>query len=64
MLGYAAPAGARLFGGEAWQEVQLRAVSGDAATWHVWHGGPVFVDGAETSWQVLQLPGNVAEVTA
>jgi hypothetical protein len=31
-LGYAAPAGAPPDGGLAWQEVQLSAVSGDAAT--------------------------------
>jgi hypothetical protein len=66
MFGYAAPAGAPPLGGLAWQEVQLAAVSGEAATWHVWQGGPTFVDGGEvgTSWQALQLPGNVAEVTA
>jgi len=63
MFGYAAPAGAPLSGGTAWQEVQLMAVSGEAATWHVWHTGPDFVEGAETSWQELQLPGNVADVT-
>jgi hypothetical protein len=49
MFGYAAPAGAPLFGGPAWQEVQFRDVSGDAATWHVWQTGPTFVDGMETS---------------
>ena len=59
MFGYAAPAGAPLFGGNAWQEVQLNAVSGEAATWHVWQTGPDFTVGAETSWQALQLAGNV-----
>jgi hypothetical protein len=54
MFGYAAPAG-----GLAWQEVQFRDVSGEAATWHVWQTGPDFVDGAETSWQVMQPGGNV-----
>jgi hypothetical protein len=63
MFAYTAPAGAAPFGGLAWQEVQLAAVSGDAATWHVWQTGPAFVDGAETSWQELQLPGNVVAVT-
>jgi hypothetical protein len=63
MFGYKAPAGAVLSGGLAWQEVQLANVSGEAATWHVWQTGPTFVDGAETSWQVPQLPGNVADVT-
>jgi len=38
MFAYTAPAGATPFGGLAWQEVQLRAVSGDA-TWHVVHSG-------------------------
>jgi hypothetical protein len=63
MFAYTAPAPP--FGGLAWQEVQLSAVSGDAATWHVWQAGPTFVDGGEvgTSWQTLQLAGNVAEVT-
>jgi len=49
MFAYAAPAGAPPFGGLAWQEVQLAAASGEAATWHVWHTGPAFADGAETS---------------
>jgi hypothetical protein len=49
MFAYAAPAGAKLFGALAWQEVQLAAVSGEAATWHVWQTGPAFADGAETS---------------
>jgi len=31
MFAYTAPAGAKLFGGLAWQEVQLVAVSGEAA---------------------------------
>jgi hypothetical protein len=61
MFAYAAPAPP--FGGLAWQEVQLAAASGEAATWHVWQTGPTFVDGAEMSWQTLQLAGNVAEVT-
>jgi hypothetical protein len=39
------------------------AASGEAATWHVWQAGPTFVDGGEMSWHVLQLPGNVDEVT-
>jgi hypothetical protein len=60
MFAYAAPAPP--FGGLVWQEVQLAAVSGEPATWHVWHTGPVFVDGAETSWQALQFAGNVAAV--
>jgi hypothetical protein len=63
MFGYAVPAGARPSGGTAWQEVQLAAASGDAATWHAWQTGPAFADGAETSWQGPQLPGNVARVT-
>jgi hypothetical protein len=62
-LGYAAPAGAPPDGGLKWQEVQVSAVSGDAATWHVWQTGPTFTDGAETSWQALQPAGNVAAVT-
>jgi hypothetical protein len=62
MFAYAAPVPP--FGGLAWQEVQLAAVSGEAATWHVWQTGPAFVDGAETSWQPPQLPVNVVEVTA
>jgi hypothetical protein len=67
MFGYAAPAGAPLSGGTVWQEVQLTAVSGEAATWHVWQTGPDFTVGAETSWQVMQpggnvVPGNVTEV--
>jgi hypothetical protein len=49
MFGYAAPAGPKLVGGFAWQEVQLIAVSGEAATWHVWQTGPTFVDREETS---------------
>jgi hypothetical protein len=49
MFGYTAPAGPKLVGGLAWQEVQLTAVSGEAATWHVWQTGPAFADGAETS---------------
>ena len=49
MFAYTAPAGAPPFGGLAWQEVQLAAVSGEAATWQVWQTGPTFVDGAETS---------------
>jgi hypothetical protein len=63
MFGYAAPAGAPLSGGSAWQEVQSRDVSGDAATWQVWQTGPTFVDGAETSWQAPQFAGNVAAVS-
>jgi hypothetical protein len=63
MFGYAAPAGAPPFGGPAWQEVQFVAVSGDPAAWHVPQAGPTFVDGAERSWQALQLAGNVAAVT-
>jgi hypothetical protein len=43
--------------------VQPAAERGDAATWQDWHTGPAFEDGAETSWQALQLPGNVADVT-
>jgi hypothetical protein len=43
-FGYVPPAG-----GLAWHEVQLSAVSGEAATWHVWQTGPTFVDGEETS---------------
>jgi hypothetical protein len=40
--------------------VQLSAVSGDAATWHVWQTGPAFVDGGEVgmSWQLMH-PGYV-----
>jgi hypothetical protein len=49
MFAYTAPAGAAPFGGLAWQEVQLTAVSGEAAMWHVWQTGPTFTDGAETS---------------
>ena len=63
MFGYAAPAGAPLSGGTVWQEVQLTAVSGEAATWHVWQTGPDFVEGAETSWQAPQFAGNVAAVS-
>jgi len=63
MFGYAAPAGAPLSGGAAWQEVQFSDVSGDAETWHVWQAGPGFTVGAETSWQALQLAGNAAAVT-
>ena len=50
-------------GGLVWQEVQVAAASGEAATWHDRQTGPVFEDGAETSWQALQFPGNVPEVT-
>ena len=62
MFAYAAPVPP--VGGLAWQEVQLAAVSGEAATWHVWQTGPAFADGAETSWQPPQFPVNVVEVTA
>jgi hypothetical protein len=63
MFGYAAPAGAEPFGGSAWQEVQFNAVSGEAAWWHVTQTGPDLAVGAETSWQVAQLPVNVDAVT-
>jgi hypothetical protein len=63
MFAYTAPAGAPPFGGLAWQEVQLTAVSGEAATWQVWQTGPDFEDGAETSWQPPQLAVNVPDVT-
>jgi len=63
MLGYAAPAGAPPDGGLAWQEVQLSAVSGDAATWHVAHSGALETgDVPVTAWQIPQFGVNVAEV--
>jgi hypothetical protein len=49
MFAYAAPAGAPPSGGLEWQEAQLAAASGEAATWHVWQTGPAFADGVETS---------------
>jgi hypothetical protein len=54
MFGYA---GAPADGGLAWQEVQLAASSGEAATWHVWQTGPDFVEVAETSWQSMHPGG-------
>jgi hypothetical protein len=62
MFGYAAPAGAPLFGGPEWQEVQLKAASGEAATWHVWQAGPDLTVGANSSWQVEQPFVKVAGV--
>ena len=60
MFGYAAPAGAPLFGGFAWHEVQFRDVSGEAATWHVVHSGaPGTGDVPVTAWQLPQFAVNV-----
>jgi hypothetical protein len=62
MFAYTAPAGAPLFSGLPlpWQELQFAAASGEAATWHVWQAGPIFVDGGEVgmSWQLMH-PGYV-----
>jgi hypothetical protein len=62
MFAYTAPVPP--FGGLAWQEVQLSAVSGDPAAWHVVHSGAAGRgDVPVTAWQVPQFAGNVAAVT-
>jgi hypothetical protein len=48
----------------AWQELQLSAVSGEPAVWHVVHSGtPETGDVPVTAWQLPQFAVNVVLVT-